>query len=415
MADIVSTLFGLPSLDNRAIEQEARTRDVELGTLYGNAVINPYGDPAAQQLLAKQQASQFALGGVAGRAIGGLFGLKTPEQKRAADIKGVLQSTQEEVGSQEPAILYPAMAKRLADMGYSEEAFKVNQVGQEAKMEQGKAIADMSYKRTMAEYTQLLAINQEAAYESKLMEQRGQIAFGALNQIKGAATPETSDKIWNATLEGLKAKGLDVSSLTDLPTNEREKTLESIVESSQTSATRSKEEVAMMRDQFSREKLAQDMAMKQQSNDLRAAIANLQAQMNSDRIAGADRRAIENRLAQMETKKDTLDIQIANRINAEAASKTNSPEFNKQLKGFIQEGLGIKDKRLINSVTTDFNVLYTDFLGQRGPDGMPVNSPEAALAKAKKAIQDRVGKEETLGGFGRDKTIYDTKKPIKLD
>jgi hypothetical protein len=136
MADIVSSLFGLP---RQEIEQQARARDLELGSLYGNAIINPYGDPQAQQLLAKQQASQFALGGALTRGIGGMFGLQTPELKRATDYESILQSTQQELGDQvnNPAVLYPALQQKLAQAGFTREAMQVGMVGQKAIQEAG--------------------------------------------------------------------------------------------------------------------------------------------------------------------------------------------------------------------------------------------------------------------------------------
>jgi hypothetical protein len=150
MADIVSSLFGLP---RQEIEQQARARDLELGSLYGNAIINPYGDPQAQQMLAKQQASQFALGGALTRGLGGMFGLQTPELKRATDYESILQSTQQELGEEvnNPAALYPALQQKLAQAGFTREAMQVGMVGQKAMQESGLNQAKITNELTQAQ------------------------------------------------------------------------------------------------------------------------------------------------------------------------------------------------------------------------------------------------------------------------
>ena len=409
MADIVSTLFGLPSLNPRDIEEQSRTRDYNTGAQFGAAFINPYGDPNTAALEQKQFASQFALGGALTRGVGGLFGMQSPDQKRAADIQGVLKQTVEEAGTQDPSVIYPAMSKRLSEMGYGEEAFRTGQIGFEAGLKQNQALGDMAYKQSMIEYNKLLGETQRANQEAKLMEQRGQIAYGAMTQLEGTEDPAVADKVWNATLTGLQAKGLDISSLADLPPAERVKALENVVNSSETAAVRTRAEVAEAKLAQQNEQFKEKMAMQETRNSITVAIANLRAEVAYAGQDAANQRAIDNRIAALEKQGNNLDIQIANRANAAAAEKSGTPEFNKQLKGFLTEA-GIKDKRELNAATTDFNVKYTSLLGKRGPDGMPLYSPEAALAEAKQFILKGSDTKPKWGGLSEETTYSSTKE-----
>jgi hypothetical protein len=108
--------------------------------------------------LAKQQASQFALGGALTRGIGGMFGLQTPELKRATDYESILQSTQQELGEEvnNPAVLYPALQQKLAQAGFTREAMQVGMVGQKAIQEAG-----LNQAKIMTEQAQLAKATQE--------------------------------------------------------------------------------------------------------------------------------------------------------------------------------------------------------------------------------------------------------------
>lgn len=419
MADIVSTLFGLPSLDSRATEEQARTRDYTTGAQFGAAFINPYGDPRVAELEQKQFASQFSLGGALGRGVGSLFGLQTPEQKRVKDLQDVLKTTQEEVGSQDPAVLYPAMSKKLADMGYGEEAFKVGQAGQSAKMEQGKAVGDMAYKKAMIDYYQLLGANQKAAEESKLMEQRGQIANGALTQIEGITDPEVADKVWNATLVGLKAKGLDISSLADLPPAERAKALQGIVDSSENSATRTKAQISEATLAMKEKQFEEKMAMEETKNTLKAAIANLQADMRMYAADSATARAMNSKVDNFSNQLKLLTIKEANDTQAGYASAVGTKEFNKDIDSYLRESVGLKDKDQIRNARTEFSTVYRELLGRKNEEGFPLYNNIEALNRAKKYIEDKTGEESTYFGLGSkpkfDSKAAPVKKPIKLD
>ena len=160
MADIVSSLFGLTP---REAEQQATQQNYELGALIGAASINPYDTAINQDAEIKRQAALAALGGQAVRGVAGLFGVQDERLKRATTIESILQSTQQELGENvnNPAVLYPALQKKLADAGFSREAMQVGQVGQKAIQEAGLNQATMQKNRAEAFAKQQEVIREE--------------------------------------------------------------------------------------------------------------------------------------------------------------------------------------------------------------------------------------------------------------
>lgn len=129
MADIISSLFGLSPIQEE-ITQKQRERQFGLGQLYGQATVNTNAPVAKQQAYINKQGAQGALGGMAVRGLGSLFGVQDKELKRASDLEAILNQTQQEVGG-DPTQLYPLLQQRLADAGYTREAMQVGQVGTE--------------------------------------------------------------------------------------------------------------------------------------------------------------------------------------------------------------------------------------------------------------------------------------------
>lgn len=121
MAEIVSGLFGLDPMQVRQQEQQKRQ-------LFANQLAQTYVDPYEQ--------ANALRGGLVGNAIGsflgGVFGLESPELKRATTLENILQQTQQEVGSTDPTVLYPALQKRLAEGGFGREALSVGQLAEQA-------------------------------------------------------------------------------------------------------------------------------------------------------------------------------------------------------------------------------------------------------------------------------------------
>lgn len=138
MADIISSLFGLTPIQEN-IEAKQRERQYGLGQLYGQATVNVNAPLAKQQAYIGKQGAQAALGGMAVRGLGSLFGLKDPMLKRVTGLESILQSTQMDLGEEanNPTVFYPELQKRLAEGGFTREALQVGQVAQKAIQEYG--------------------------------------------------------------------------------------------------------------------------------------------------------------------------------------------------------------------------------------------------------------------------------------
>jgi acetolactate synthase small subunit len=387
MADIVNNLFGLPSNQVRLQEEQQRN-------LFGQQLASSYEDPTER--------GNAQRGAMLGNAIvnfgSRLFGLESPELKRASTLEAIMQQTQQEFGS-DPVTLYPQLAKRLNAAGFSREAMQVDQVGQEFKRNMLKEQSDIDYKQSMADYTDVLRANQEAALESKRLEQQGQVAYGALQAYKSITDPTGKERVWNTALDALAKKGLDVESLRELPFEQRESTLNSIVEGSDSSATRAKTEIAELTNAFKMQKLEQDTAMKQQANDLKAAIANLQAEVQKERIGSAREVALSKQIDTFGNQLKLLTIKEKNDTQAGYASLIGTKEFNKDIAAYLKNDVGLEDVNQIKTATNEFNTLYKNYLGQKDADGLPKYDNVTALNMAKKDIESKVEtkKRKVLG------------------
>lgn len=371
MAEIVNSLFGLSPTQIR------QQQDVE-AQAFGNQIASTFADPWE-----RQQAAQGAMIGNALVKLGGkLFGLETPELKRATGLETILQQTTQEVGSQDPAVLYPVLAKRLSAAGFTREALQVGAVGDKAKREAMKEASEMMYKDSMTKYNGLLAANQEAALESKKLEQQGQVAYGALQAYKGIADPVGKTRVWETTLNALEKKGVDVSVLRDIPWEQREATLNSIVESSDTAATRVKAEIAQMNNNI---KISQEQGKNDRAaevNSLRAAIENSRAEMRKYAVDSAERRALENKVDSFSNQLKLLDIRQKDDTNANAAASTKLKEWNNQTYSYLENDLGL-DSKSAESAITFFNTTYQELLGEKRDDGYPKYTPATALNETK--------------------------------
>lgn len=136
MADIVTSLFGLAPIRQEA-EMAARARDLDLGTLIGQATVNQYAPLERQRAYIAQQGAQAALGGAAIRGLGSLFGLQDPMLQRATQLESILGETQAELGemANDPTQFYPTLQNKLANAGFTREAMMAGQAGQKAMQE----------------------------------------------------------------------------------------------------------------------------------------------------------------------------------------------------------------------------------------------------------------------------------------
>ena len=194
MAEIVSGLFGLPPED---IRKQLQQEQLNFATQFANTYNNEYDKRNA------------LLGGMVGNAVAnlgaGLFGVQDPRLKRATDLEGILQSTQQELGGDvnNPAVLYPALQKKLADAGFSREAMQVGQVGQ-------KAIQD-------ARLNQATIAEKEASAIAKTREK-----LGAFAQTLLAAGLKPGSEEWNKAMKDKIEKETYIAEKTVTPENKAE-------------------------------------------------------------------------------------------------------------------------------------------------------------------------------------------------
>jgi hypothetical protein len=132
MATLLEGLFGLrPNLESQQENMQV-DRGMGFGELLGRAGVNPYAPKAVQDAYLGRQAAQGALVGKAMNTAAGLFGIETPELQRAKGMESILQQTQADTDLNNPAEFYPTLAKRMAEGGYTQEAFQIGQVGAKA-------------------------------------------------------------------------------------------------------------------------------------------------------------------------------------------------------------------------------------------------------------------------------------------
>jgi hypothetical protein len=144
MAEIVNSLFGLPSNLIRQQEQEAQN-------LFGRQLASTYEDPTE-----RGNAQRGAMLGNAIANFGGqLFGLQSPELKRATTLEGILQEAQQESGGDQMA-LYPLLQEKLANAGFTREAFQVGQLAQSTQQTN-----QLNQAKLLTEQAQLAKAQQE--------------------------------------------------------------------------------------------------------------------------------------------------------------------------------------------------------------------------------------------------------------
>ena len=167
MADIVESLFGLTPI-RQQVDLYNRAQDLDLGTLIGQATVNQYAPVERQKAYIAQQGAQAALGGMAVRGLGSLFGLQDPMLKRVTGLESILQSTQQDLGEEanNPTVFYPELQKRLAEGGFTREALQVGQVAQKAIQEFG-----LTQAKLLTEQAQLAKATQEKLPEVVRLKQ----------------------------------------------------------------------------------------------------------------------------------------------------------------------------------------------------------------------------------------------------
>lgn len=195
MAEIVNSLFGLSPIQVR------QQQDLE-NQAFGSKIAQSYFDPTD-----RENAYRGAMVGNAIAKLGGsLFGLQTPELKRATDLESILQQTIQEVGSQDPTQLYPVLANRLGAAGYGREAMQVGQIGQKAIQESQLNRATIAEKQASA-----IAKNREK--------------LGAFAQTLLSAGLQPGSAEWNQAMKDKIEKETYIPEKTITPENRAQQTI----------------------------------------------------------------------------------------------------------------------------------------------------------------------------------------------
>lgn len=180
MAEIVNSLFGLPS-------QDVRNQLMQRQADFSNQFASTYNDPKDRR--------NALLGGAVGNALAnfgaGLFGVQDPALQRATDLERILGETQQEVGNV-PTLLYPALQQKLANAGYSREAFQVAQAGQSVLQQQ-----QLNQAKILTEQAQLAKAQQEKLPEIVRLTNQKRLAEAQGDTALAANIQATIDKATN--------------------------------------------------------------------------------------------------------------------------------------------------------------------------------------------------------------------------
>lgn len=413
--NIVPSLFGLTQ---QQVRQQQLAEDQQFAKDYMSTQSTPYARERAY------------LGATVGsglvRGVASLFGLKTgAEQKASAMDEALKVATQgmspEQRGNR--ALVMSKVADVLAsNPNFQREAFEATMQAAQFAKEDTEAAADVAYKQGLTEYYGMLKIDKVAEQESKKLERQGQVAFGALNSLNRSKDPANQTKIWENALDALKKQGLDVSTLKDLPWEERTNALESIVDSSETSATRVKAEVAQTKADYNKLVLEERARHNQAIESLTEQKMVLQEKLTDEKISSAERLATINKVNGIQAQMDRLDKTNAWRTQGQFTSQIGTKEFDKNVKGYLREELGLGDKDIAKALPA-FNAAYGKYLGEKNEDGYPKYDNQTAMNLAKKEIESGTKNVvSTVGGMSvpfTKKKVFDSSKAtpnvIKLD
>lgn len=398
--NIVPSLFGLTQ---QQVRQQQLAEDQQFAKEYMSTQATPYARERAY------------LGATVGsglvRGIAGLFGLQTGAEKQASGMDEALkiatQSLPPEQRGNRAAVMSKVAEVLSSNPNFQREALQATMQAAQFAKEDTEAAADVAYKKGLTEYYNVLQTDKAAEIEGKKLERQGQVAFGALNGLQRAKDPAAQTKIWENALVALEKQGLDISTIKDIPWEQRSTILEGIVDSSETSATRVKAEVAGMKQQFAEvqqeERARHNLAMEGLSREK----MNLQEQLTNQRLASAERIALENKVNGINAQMERLDKTNAWRTQGQFTSQIGTKEFDKNIKGYLRDELGLKDKDISAALPT-FNSIYGKYLGTKDENGYPKYDSQTALNMAKKEIE--AGTKNVVSTVGGVKVPFSGKK-----
>ena len=412
--NIVPSLFGL---SQQQVRQQQLAEDRQFAQEFAATQATPY---------ARERAMLGAtLGSALTRGVAGLFGLQTGQEQNASAMDEALKvataSLPPEQRNNRAAIMSKVSEVLGSNPNFQRQAFDAQMQAAQFAREDNEAAADVAYKKSLTDYYGVLQTDKLAEQETKKLERQGQVAFGALNSLQRAKDPADQSRIWENAITALEKQGLDVSTLKELPWEQRANVLEGIVDSSESSATRVKAEVAGLKQQFAevqfQERARHNLAMEGLSREKMA----LTEQLTNQRLATAERLALENKMNGINAQMDRLDKTNAWRTQGQFTSQIGTKEFNKNIKKYLKEDAGFDDK-VLDTVLPEFNTSYGKYLGEKDENGYPRYDNATAFNLAKKDIERRSKKVvKTFAGIsvpGTEKTVFTstpTTQPIKLD
>lgn len=398
--NIVPSLFGLT---RQQVQQQQLAEDQRYAQQFAGMQQTPYAQERA--LLGATVGSGLV------RGIAGLFGLQTGAEKQVSAmdeaLKVATQSLPPEQRGNRAAVMSKVAEVLSSNPNFQREALQATMQAAQFAKEDNEAAADVAYKKGLTEYYNVLQTDKAAEIEGKKLERQGQVAFGALNGLQRAKDPAAQTKIWENALTALEKQGLDISTIKDIPWEQRSTILEGIVDSSETSATRVKAEVAGMKQQFAEvqqeERARHNLAMEGLSREK----MNLQEQLTNQKLASAERIALENKVNGINAQMERLDKTNAWRTQGQFTSQIGTKEFDKNIKGYLRDELGLKDKDISAALPT-FNSIYGKYLGTKDENGYPKYDSQTALNMAKKEIE--AGTKNVVSTVGGVKVPFSGKK-----
>jgi hypothetical protein len=418
MADIVGSLFGLS-----VQELEAQRRQRLMDENQQSAMMQARGSVAPGMTY-----NQAMLGRSLGQAIGtALFGVQDPAIDRArtldAALKNAISSLPENQRGSKAAIMSKLADTLAQNPDTQREAIQAMMQARELSDMEATKLSDIAYKDSMTKYNNALVLSKEAETASKNLEQQGQIAYGGLSSLSKIKDPAAQTKVWENTLDALGKKGLDVSTLKELPWEERTNALEGIVDSSDSSATRMKGQLAEFKNQMTAEKQAETVRHNLASEALQGQLMELRSQLATQKLNSAERLALQNKVNGLDGQLKKLDLTNAWRTQGQFTSAIGTKEFDKNIKGFLREDLGLGDKDIAKALPA-YNAVYGKYLSEKDAEGYPKYDSLTAMNMAKKDIEQGIkGVVSTAAGIAvpfTSKKTFDSsrvgvKPVVKLD
>ena len=415
MANIVSSLFGLSVPD---AEAQLKARQLQEHKDFAAAISKGTLQPG------KSYAGAM-IGQSLGAAIGNkLFGIQDPTLLKANAIQDALKAAVESTPVEQRGnrgIVMGKVAELLsANPNLQREALEATLEAAKFNKEDTDAASDLAYKKSLTDYYGMLQLDKASELEGKKFERQAQVAYGAVSSLEKAKDPAAQTKIWENALTALEKQGFDTSTIKDIPWEQRTDVLNGIVDSSETSTTRMKREVATVKAEaqsiINDEKIRHNKAMEALTTEKNA----LTERLADQRIAAAERIALENKVNGINAQMDRLDKTNAWRTQGQYTSQIGTKEFDKNSKNYLKETLGLNDQEVAKALPI-FNAAYGKYLGTKDEQGYPKYDNLTALNMAKKDIEGGSKKVySTFGGVrvpGTTKSVYTGEAPkvIKLD